>query len=405
MACGGRHGLILGIETSCDETGAAVVTTDGRVLGEALASQAELHASWGGVVPLLAKGEHAKAIDGVVGEALAQAGAVEGGLSAVAVTVGPGLGLCLQVGVRKARAIARAHQLPLIAVHHMEAHALVARMGAPGVTFPFLTLLISGGHNLLLLARGVGDYVELGTTLDDALGEAYDKTARLMGLDLSRGGGPAVEALARDGDPKRFRFSVPMRSSKTCDFSYAGLKTAVRLAIDANIPDAETRPPGALSAEERQTRADLAASFQNVAVAHLEDRTARAIDTALAMAPAVSSLVVAGGVAANQVVRARLEAVAAGRGLRMVCPPARLCTDNGVMVAWAGAERYLLGLVDPPPAPSEPDDIRVDIRPRWPLGECHDTRAAGKRSRQTRDVFPSLTSLTLQGAQAAEQSV
>lgn len=167
---GRRPNLVLGIETSCDETGAAVVTTDGRILGEALASQAELHAQWGGVVPALAKGEHAKAIDGVVRDALLQAGAGEGDLSAVAVTVGPGLGLCLQVGVKKARAIAKAHQLPLVPVHHMEAHALVARMGAPDVKFPFLTLLISGGHNLLLLARGVGDYAELGTTLDDALG-------------------------------------------------------------------------------------------------------------------------------------------------------------------------------------------------------------------------------------------
>ncbi|GBG72034.1 hypothetical protein CBR_g10969 [Chara braunii] len=380
------HGskLVLGIETSCDETGAAVVSVDGRILGEALASQAELHAQWGGVVPKLAQGAHEDAIDSVVQCALT----TEGGgridpsdLAAIAVTIGPGLSLCLKVGIRKARALAREHNLPVIPIHHMEAHGLVARLCEWELHFPFLTLLISGGHNLLLLAHGVGHYTQLGTSLDDAVGEAYDKTARLLGLELGRGGGPALEEVAREGDPYSFNFSVPMRKFKNCNFSYAGLKTAVRLAIDAACPGAETRPISAATSAERKIRADIAASFQRIAVLHLEERTRRAIEWARNIDPAVDCLVVAGGVAANQVVRHRLEGVvregspnreaADGGVMRIAFPSPRLCTDNGVMVAWAGVERYRLGLMDPPPPPvtSTVEDEHLDIRPRWPLGE------------------------------------
>eukprot|EP00897_Mesotaenium_endlicherianum_P009810 jgi/Mesen1/8858/ME000053S08266 len=431
--------FILGIETSCDETGAAVIGTNGRVLGEALASQAELHAEWGGVVPALAQGEHERAIDGVVAEALSRAGISEADLAAVAVTIGPGLSLCLRVGVTKARLIAKRHQLPLVPVHHMEAHALVARQAQEGVEFPFLTLLISVVIRMKLLSLTCIDFYAFSSCIFSlntratcairatrafcAAGwQAYDKTARLLGLDLSRGGGPALEAMAVAGDPKRFRFSVPMRSAKTCDFSYAGLKTAVRLAIDANLPGAESRPVAEDSEAERQLRADICASFQSVqamhlrppllgcmhlarwaagwataqhvAVQHLEDRTARAIELARQLEPSIDCLVVAGGVAANAVVRARLQAVAEARGMRLVCPPPHLCTDNGVMVAWAGLERFRLGLIEPPPQTDEPDFVRVDIRARWPLGEALSPPVERLRSSKRRGVFPSLTSLS-----------
>ena len=257
----GARTVILGIETSCDDTGAAVVTGDGRVLGEALASQGEIHARWGGVVPNLAREAHESAIDDVVARALAAANVSPENLSAVAVTVGPGLSMCLRVGVVKAQDLCHEHGLPIVPVHHMEAHALVARVG-DGATanesnadaadadadvdddvddalvrapFPFLALLVSGGHNQLILARAVGEYRVLGGALDVALGEAYDKTARLLGLDVGGGGGPALEALARRGDPKAYRFPVPLRRRKDCDFSYAGLKTAVRLAIERDL--------------------------------------------------------------------------------------------------------------------------------------------------------------------------
>ena len=248
--------LVLGIESSCDDTGAAVVSGDGVVLGEAIASQDAIHERWGGVVPKLAEEAHAAAIDAVVDEALGSAGIDAAQLSAVAVTVGPGLSLCLRVGVTKAHRIAREHGLKVVDVHHMEAHALVARLterqkareataegaaaadaavasaAAEGVAFPFVCLLVSGGHSMFLLAHGIGDYTILGTSLDDAVGEAFDKTARLLGLPVGGGGGPALEKLAAKGDPTAVPFRVPMRQKPTCDLSFAGLKTAVRYAAD-----------------------------------------------------------------------------------------------------------------------------------------------------------------------------
>ncbi|MEW5313516.1 MAG: hypothetical protein WDW38_005079 [Sanguina aurantia] len=527
--------MVLGIESSCDDTGAAIVTSDGRVLGEALASQADIHAAWGGVVPKLAMEAHQAAIDGVVELALQRAGIAAHQLDAVAVTIGPGLGLCLRVGVTKANELSRQHGLPLIHIHHMEAHALVARLGSgapiptpvpqpltpapslqshpitsvahpqhsaapphstaaglsssersssersssersssersssdsssgnraaaahttltaaqdhspatatqqhitqtgqaahqgrreragggappgpdpivlqPAVPFPFLCLLVSGGHNLLVLVTGVGQYVQLGTTLDDALGEAYDKVARLLQLDPRPSGGAALEQLAKSGDPRAIPFAIPMWQRLTCDFSYAGLKTSARLAIQANLPDpgdpspaaqqtpnillrgtsspgllppahAEGGRPGRLfiqyaaasqsrrtslfsrtsslptkppptahasSAHPAQMKADLAASFQYVAVQHLTQRVVRGTAWARELQPGLQHLVVAGGVASNQYVRQQLMAVAAEQGLTMTLPPPRWCVDNGVMVAWAGMERLALGLVEP----------------------------------------------------------
>ena len=428
----GADTLVLGIETSCDDTGAAVVTGDGRVLGEALASQVEIHGPWGGVVPNLAREAHESAIDGVVARALADAGVHPSQLSAVAVTVGPGLSMCLRVGVVAAQNLCAAYDVPIVPVHHMEAHALVSRLagGTDAVRFPFLALLVSGGHNQLILARGIGDYVILGSTLDDALGEAYDKTARLLGLDVGGGGGPALERLAREGDPSAYAFPVPLRKRKNCDFSYAGLKTAVRMAIErdlgtpedgdaftrVHVPGAEPPPsvtdrdrdstvagPDSEDPSRREVRADVAASFQRAAVRHLEERTRRAVEWAkdaltsseTSETSSLSCLVVAGGVAANATVRERLAAVAAEEGLPLVLPPPRWCTDNGVMVAWAGMERLALGLAEEAPTEAqvaEPaaedgdgDDVgraggsrrEVPLLPRWPLGE-RDARATGE---------------------------
>ncbi|WIA37240.1 hypothetical protein OEZ86_014187 [Tetradesmus obliquus] len=388
-------------KSSCDDTAAAVVTSDGKVLGEAIATQAELHAPWGGVVPNLAQQAHKDAIDRIVTSALSQAQLQPSSLDAIAVTIGPGLSLCLDVGVRKAHALSRTHNIPIVQIHHMEAHALVARMAAGGseaLPFPFLCLLVSGGHNLLVLVKGVGSYVQLGTTLDDALGEAYDKVARMLGLDLKPNGGAALEAIARQGNPDAFAFGVPMKKYGNCDFSYAGLKTSVRLCIEKNLGSAEgagkratvdlQQQAAAAAASEaaassssseaadeqqqqqqQQMKADIAASFQKVAVQHLVMRLKRAITWAREECPELQHLVVAGGVASNQYVRQQVSQVAEASGMQLVLPPARWCTDNGVMVGWAGVERYRLGLVQPP-APQLPADGSpewVELRPRWPL--------------------------------------
>jgi len=324
----------------------------------------------------------------VVEKALQEAGITAADLDAVAVTIGPGLSLCLKVGVMKARQMAFQHQIPTVKVHHMEAHALVVRASQRGVEFPFLCLLVSGGHNLLLVVRGIGDYLQLGSTLDDAIGEAFDKVARLLGLDANPHGGAALEAIAREGDPEAFRFPVPLKKRQNCDFSYAGLKTSVRLAIEKEV--------GEPSESNRQTRADIAASFQSVAVRHLSERTARGAQWAKESFPQMKSLVVAGGVARNEDVRGALLRIAEDAGLELVCPPPRLCTDNGVMVAWAGMERLvLLGESEPPPASEEPAEGEwVDLRPRWPLTDDKDPRCAPplKSSRKKNIHLPLYTS-------------
>ncbi|KAJ7950964.1 glycoprotease 1 [Quillaja saponaria] len=383
--------IVLGIETSCDDTAAAVVRSNGDILSQVVSSQADLLAQYGGVAPKMAEEAHSQAIDQVVLEALDKANLTEKDLSAIAVTIGPGLSLCL-LGVQKARKIARNFNLPIVGIHHMEAHALVARLIEQDLQFPFMALLISGGHNLLILAHDLGHYVQLGTTIDDAIGEAYDKTAKWLGLDLRRSGGPAIEELAREGDAKSVNFSIPMKQHKDCNFSYAGLKTQVRLAIESRKIDAKI-PISSASCEDRVSRADIAASFQRVAVLHLEERCERAIQWALKIEPSITYLVVSGGVASNQYVRARLDLVVKRNGLQLVCPPPSLCTDNGVMVAWTGIEHFRMGRFDPPPPVDEPEDSVYDLRPRWPLGEEHTEGRSEARSLRTARIHPSLTSL------------
>ncbi|QCE02943.1 probable tRNA N6-adenosine threonylcarbamoyltransferase, mitochondrial isoform X2 [Vigna unguiculata] len=384
--------VVLGIETSCDDTAAAVVRSDGEILSQVVSSQADLLAKYGGVAPKMAEEAHSQVIDKVVQEALDKAYMTEKDLTAVAVTIGPGLSLCLRVGVQKARRIAGGFNLPIIGVHHMEAHALVARLIEKDLQFPFMALLISGGHNLLILARDLGQYIQLGTTIDDAIGEAYDKTAKWLGLDLRRSGGPAIEKLAMEGNAESVKFSIPMKQHKDCNFSYAGLKTQVRLAIESKKIDAKI-PITSASKEDRLSRADIAASFQRTAVLHLEERCDRAIQWALKMEPSIRHLVVSGGVASNQYVRARLDMVAKKNGLQLLCPPPQLCTDNGVMIAWTGIEHFRMGRYDPPPPAEEPEDFVYDIRPRWPLGEEYAEGKSEARSLRTARIHPSLTSI------------
>ncbi|XP_010264174.1 PREDICTED: probable tRNA N6-adenosine threonylcarbamoyltransferase, mitochondrial isoform X2 [Nelumbo nucifera] len=340
----------------------------------------------------MAEEAHSQVIDQVVEQALGKANLTEMDLSAVAVTIGPGLSLCLRVGVRKARKIAGKFNLSMVGVHHMEAHALVARLIERDLQFPFLALLISGGHNLLVLALDLGQYIQLGTTIDDAIGEAYDKTARWLGLDMRRGGGPALEELAQEGDAESIKFSIPMKQHKDCNFSYAGLKTQVRLAIESKKVKAEI-PISSASCEDRSSRADIAASFQRVAVLHLEERCDRAIEWALKIQPSIKYLVVSGGVASNKYVRTRLNQIVKKKGLQLVCPPPSLCTDNGVMVAWTGIEHFRLGRFDPPPPANEPDDSVFDLRPRWPLGEEYAEGRSEARSLRRARIHPSLTSI------------
>jgi len=346
--------IILGLETSCDETAAALVDEGRRVLAQRLLSQHDAHRPYGGVVPEIAARAHLDHLDGLVAETLADAGLTLAEVDGIAATGGPGLIGGVIVGVMTAKALALATGKPFIAVNHLEAHALTARL-SDDVAFPYLLLLVSGGHCQLLIVRGVGDYRRLGTTIDDAAGECFDKAAKMMGL--GHPGGPAVERAAAGGDPVRFALPRPMRGRPGCDMSFSGLKTAVRQALDG-------LPPGPLSAGDR---ADLAASLQQAVADVLVERTARAmtlVEAEAGMAESVDglssgvALVVAGGVAANAALRTALGALCAARGFRFVAPPMPLCTDNAAMVAWAGLERLRLGI-------SDPLDFRP--RPRWPL--------------------------------------
>ncbi|MGK9164879.1 tRNA (adenosine(37)-N6)-threonylcarbamoyltransferase complex transferase subunit TsaD [Inquilinus limosus] len=336
--------IVLGIETSCDETAAALVDDRRRILANVVLSQIEEHAPYGGVVPEVAARAHLAHLDGVVRRALAEAGIGLDAVDGIAATAGPGLIGGVAVGVMTAKGIAAARGLPFIGVNHLEGHALTARL-TDGLEFPYLLLLVSGGHCQLLCVEGVGRYRRWGTTIDDAVGEAFDKVAKMFGL--GHPGGPRVEAAAKTGDPKRFALPRPMVGRPDCDFSFSGLKTAVRRAV-AGLP----QPP------TRQDIADLCAAFQDSVAASLADRAKRAIARFRAQHPAGGAFVVAGGVAANQRLRARLSEVAEKAGLPFIAPPLKLCTDNGAMIAWAGLERLRLGLVD---------GLDCAPRPRWPL--------------------------------------
>ncbi len=340
--------LILGLESSCDETAAAIVTGDRQVLSHALAGQEEAHRPYGGVVPEIAARAHVDVIGPLVTRALREAEVTLAEIDAVAATAGPGLIGGVMVGLVTGKALAHAAGKPLVAVNHLEGHALSPRLADPDLQFPYLLLLVSGGHCQLLLVEGVGAYRRLATTIDDAAGEAFDKTAKL--LDLGFPGGPAVERAAKDGDPKAVPLPRPLTGTKEPHFSFAGLKAAVARAVGTASP------------------ADLSASFQQAVVYCLVDRTKRAIGRA----PGATALVVAGGVAANGAVRGALEQLAHAHDLRFVAPPLWLCTDNAAMIAWAGAERFAAGLTDP---------LDTLARPRWPLDPTAEAvRGAGVKA-------------------------
>ncbi len=337
--------IVLGIETSCDETAAAVVRDDRTVLADLVLSQLDEHRPYGGVVPEIAARSHLEHLDGLVARAMAEAGLRFAGLDGVAATGGPGLIGGVMVGVMTGKAIAAVHGLPFVAVNHLEGHALTVRL-TDGLDFPYLLLLVSGGHCQLLAVAGVGDYRRLGGTLDDAVGEAFDKTAKMLGLGYP--GGPAVEAAAASGDASRFALPRPMLGRDDCDFSFSGLKTAVHHAV-RGLTD------GAVSDRDA---ADLAAGFQEAVADVLADRCTRAMARFRDAHPDGASLVVAGGVAANRRLRARLKALAEAEGFAFLAPPPHLCTDNAAMIAWAGIERLRLGLSD---------GLDFAPRPRWPL--------------------------------------
>ena len=342
-----RHclGPVIGIESSCDETACAVLDPHGSILAEAVLSQQADHAPFGGVVPEIAARAHLAYLPALVGRVMAEAGVGFTELGGVAASCGPGLIGGLIVGAGFGKGIALAHGLPFVAVNHLEAHALTARLPGlvpGGAPFPYLLLLLSGGHCQCVAVEGVGCYRKLGGTIDDAVGEAFDKVGKLLGLPWP--GGPALERLAASGDPARQPLPRPLLGREGCDFSFSGLKTAVALRI------------GKLAPLTERDAADVAAGFQQAVADVLADRAAHA----LLMMPDAKLLVVAGGVAANAQVRSALAGAAAGAGVPMVAPPIRLCTDNAVMVAWAGIERLRLGLTDA---------LDFAPRPRWPLAE------------------------------------
>ncbi len=339
---------VLGIETSCDETAASIVERDadgrGTILSNIVRSQLDEHAPYGGVVPELAARAHVSHLDHIIARAVDAAGMKLSDIDAVAATAGPGLIGGVLVGLTTAKAIAAALGKPLVAVNHLEGHALTARL-TDGVPFPYLMLLVSGGHSQFVLVRGVGDYERWGTTIDDALGEAFDKVAKLLGL--GNPGGPQVERLAVAGNADRFRFPRPLLREDRLDFSFSGLKTAVRLAAEKHAPltDADV--------------ADICASFQRTVAEIVATRARAALARYAVELPGQPlRLVVAGGVAANQAIGAALREVAAASGAELIIPPIPLCTDNGAMVAWAGAERLALGSTD---------TLDIPAKARWPL--------------------------------------
>ena len=347
--------LILGLESSCDETAVALVRSDRTIVAQRIASQDAAHRPFGGVVPELAARAHVEALTPMIAAVLADGGVRFADIDAIAATAGPGLIGGVMVGLVTAKALAFATAKPLLAINHLEGHALSPRLADPALDFPYLLLLVSGGHCQLLAVDGVGAYRRLATTIDDAVGEAFDKVAKLLGLGFP--GGPAVERAAAAGDPARFALPRPLLGAAEPNFSFAGLKSAV------------LRARGGLAAVTPADAGDLAAGFQAAVVDCLRDRTARA----LGAMPEATALVVAGGVAANTAVRNALAALAAAHGVPFSAPPPWLCTDNAAMIAWAGAERLAAGIA--------PDGLDVVARPRWALDPAAEpVRGAGVKA-------------------------
>ena len=349
--------IILGIETSCDETAVGIVTdvteASHRIAANIVASQLKEHQPYGGVVPEIAARAHLDWLDDLVHQALQQAGLGLEVIDAFAATCGPGLIGGVMVGAMTAKAMAAVTEKPFVAVNHLEAHALTVRL-THDVAFPYLLLLVSGGHCQLLAVRGVGDYHLLGGTIDDAVGECFDKGAKLLGLGYP--GGPLLEQAALSGNPNAFAFPRPMAGRAGCDFSFSGLKTALRQLVTTKFVDLNAA-----------FVADAAASYQATIAAVLADRVQHAFAATTELAVRPTALVVAGGVAANQTIRAQLTHIATRHGVPFVAPPVALCTDNGVMVAWAGLERFRLGFHD---------TLDTETRPRWPLSELRKSAEA-----------------------------
>ncbi len=349
---------VLGIETTCDETAAAIVERrpDGTaaILSNEVMSQIRQHAAYGGVVPEIAARAHVEVLDRLILRAVEKAGMTIKQVDAIAAAAGPGLIGGVIVGLTAGKALALALHKPFVAVNHLEAHALTSRL-TDNVPFPYLLLLVSGGHTQLVAVKGVGDYVRLGATLDDAVGEAFDKIAKM--LDLPYPGGPLVERHAAEGNPERFAFPRPMLGRPRPDFSLSGLKTAVRLAAD------EIKPLTATDVN------DLCASFQAAVVDTIIDRIRVAMRLFREKVGPCEAVVAAGGVASNDAIRRAMARFCGEAGLRLVIPPPHLCTDNGAMIAWAGLERLVLGLTD---------DMTFAARPRWPLDAQGEAAHHGK---------------------------
>ncbi|MEC7763191.1 MAG: tRNA (adenosine(37)-N6)-threonylcarbamoyltransferase complex transferase subunit TsaD [Pseudomonadota bacterium] len=344
---------ILGLESSCDDTAAAIVRVGAggtpEILSSIVAGQTALHAEFGGVVPEIAARAHTEKLDLCVEDALEAAGITLSQVDAIAVTAGPGLIGGVLAGVMTAKGLSLATGLPLVGVNHLAGHALTPRL-TDGAAYPYLMLLVSGGHCQFLIAHGPDEFTRLGGTIDDAPGEAFDKTARLLGL--SQPGGPSVEAEARNGDPKRFKLPRPLLDRPGCDMSFSGLKTALLRERDKIIAEK--------SGLTVQDRADLCAGFQAAVTDVLAEKARRALGEYMALSPAEPLIAVAGGVAANTSIKTALETVSAELGAAFTAPPLALCTDNAAMIAWAGIERFRAG---------ETDDMTLAARPRWPLDQ------------------------------------
>ena len=413
--CSSRAGShVLGIETSCDDTGIAIVDEKGEILAEALSSQWDVHEEYGGVYPLLAARAHEENFQHVFDEVKKQYEKKfslddnDHAIKAVAVTAGPGLAMCLHVGMKHATKIANTLNVPLLPINHLEAHILMARMenfrgNQPEISgttcrseishgnleYPFLVLLVSGGHCMLVIAKGIGQFESLGATLDDSIGEAFDKVARFLEISFnSSGGGPAIEKLASRGDENSIKFPIPLIKHKNCNFSFSGLKTSVKYASEKLLNESSGN-----ELKRNRVKADIAASFQKAAVTHLEHRLRRAITlckekyngtgNSAGSKDLLSEVVVCGGVAANKYLRKRLDALGAEFNMNITYPTAQYCTDNGVMVAWAGMERLLQNDYTIPSVPqnsldrfdalkeaskskSEKDEL-FQFYPSWPL--------------------------------------